>query len=59
MHDFGVLGPYLIALAMSVAGLCIFIWGVLAGAFAGADQEALRFYYAEVENGGADRQNGE
>jgi len=35
---------------MSLGALCIFIWGVLAGAFSGTDEEAVRFYRTEVEN---------
>lgn len=54
MMDFEVMGPYAIALLMSIGALCIFVWGVLAGAFSGADEEAIRFYRAEVENDGTD-----
>ena len=50
MMDFEVMGPYAIALLMSIGALCIFIWGVLAGALSGTDEEAIRFYRAEVEN---------
>ena len=48
--DFEVAAPYAVALLMSLGALCIFVWGVLAGAFSGADKEAVRFYHAEVEN---------
>ena len=48
--DFEVIGPYAVALLMSLGALCIFIWGVLAGAFSGTDEEAIRFYRTEVEN---------
>ncbi len=58
MTDFEVMGPYAIALLMSIGALCIFVWGVLAGAFNGADEEAIRFYRAEVENDGNDRHAG-
>jgi hypothetical protein len=51
--DFEILGPYLVALLMSISAMCVFIWAVLAGAFRGADEEALRFYHAEVDNDGA------
>jgi hypothetical protein len=50
--DFEVMGPYAVALLMSLGALCIFVWGVLAGAFSGADEEAIRFYRAEVANDG-------
>jgi hypothetical protein len=50
MIDFEVIGPYAVALLMSLGALCIFVWGVLAGAFSGTDEEAIRFYRAEVEN---------
>ena len=44
MEDFEVIGPYASALLMSLGALCIFIWGVLSGAFHNADEAALRFY---------------
>jgi hypothetical protein len=50
--DFDVIGPYVIALLMSIGAVCIFIWGVLSGAFHGADIAAIRFYRAEMENDG-------
>jgi nitrogen fixation-related uncharacterized protein len=50
MTDFEIIGPYLVALLMSIGALCIFIWGVLSGAFSGADDAALRFYREEMEN---------
>ena len=40
----------MVALLMSIGALCIFIWGVLSGAFSGADDAALRFYRMEMEN---------
>jgi nitrogen fixation-related uncharacterized protein len=49
--DFEVVGPYAVALLMSIGAVCIFIWGVLSGAFSGADEAAVRFYRAEMENG--------
>ena len=52
MIDFEVVAPYAIALLMSLGALCIFVWGVLAGAFAGTDEEAIRFYCTELENDG-------
>ena len=33
MTDFEIIGPYMVALLMSIGALCIFIWGVLSGAF--------------------------
>jgi nitrogen fixation-related uncharacterized protein len=50
MTDFEILGPYAVALLMSMGALCVFIWGVLSGAFSGADDAALRFYRMEMEN---------
>jgi hypothetical protein len=50
MTDFEIIGPYAVALLMSSGALCIFIWGVLSGAFNGADDAAVRFYRAEVES---------
>jgi nitrogen fixation-related uncharacterized protein len=58
MADYEVLGPYLIALLMSISALCIFVWGVLSGAFNGADEAALRFYRAEVGDDGDTGQAG-
>ena len=48
--DFEVIGPYAVALIMSLGALCVFIWGVLSGAFNGADEAALRFYEREMES---------
>ena len=33
MTDFEIIGPYAIALLMSLGALCVFVWGVLSGAF--------------------------
>ena len=52
MTDFEIIGPYLVALLMSIGALCIFIWGVLSGALSGADEAAISFYRAEMENDG-------
>ena len=54
MTDFEIIGPYMVALLMSIGALCIFIWGVLSGAFSGADDAALRFYRREMEDDGTD-----
>ena len=51
-YDFEVIGPYAVALLMSIGAVCIFIWAVLSGAFKGADEEALRFYHREVDDDG-------
>ncbi len=50
MAGFEVTGPYASALLMSLGALCVFIWGVLSGAFHGADEAALRFYQTEMES---------
>jgi nitrogen fixation-related uncharacterized protein len=50
MADFEIIGPYAVALLMSMGALCVFIWGVLSGAFSGTDDAALRFYRMEMEN---------
>ena len=52
-YDFEVIGPYAVALLMSLGAVCIFIWAVLSGAFNGADEEALRFYHREVDGDGS------
>jgi hypothetical protein len=48
--DFEIVGPYAIALLMSIGAVCIFVWGVLSGALSGADEAAISFYRAEMEN---------
>ena len=48
--DFEVVGPYAIALLMSIGAVWIFVWGVLSGAFSNADEAAATFYRAEMEN---------
>ena len=50
MAGFEVTGPYVGALLMSLGALCVFIWGVLSGAFHGADDAALRFYQTEMDS---------
>jgi cbb3-type cytochrome oxidase maturation protein len=50
MTDFEIFWPYLIALMMSLGALCIFVWGVLSGAFSGADEAALRFFRTEMDD---------
>jgi hypothetical protein len=50
MPEFGITGPYAGAMLMSLGALCLFIWGVFAGAFSGVDDAATGFYQREVEN---------
>jgi nitrogen fixation-related uncharacterized protein len=51
MMDFEILGPYVVALLMSIGAVCVFVWGVLSGAFTDAEEEvAVRFYRVEMEN---------
>ena len=56
MVGFEVTGPYASAMLMSLGALCVFIWGVLSGAFHGADDAAIRFYETEMESDGTARQ---
>jgi hypothetical protein len=35
---------------MSLGALCLFIWGVLSGAFHKSDDASVRFYEMEMEN---------
>ena len=55
MADFEIIGPYMVALLMSIGALCVFIWAVLSGALSGADDAALRFYRKEMENDRTDK----
>jgi len=50
MTNFEIMGPYVIALLMSIGAVCVFVWAVLSGALAGTDDAATRFYRAEMEN---------
>ncbi len=50
MQDFDVLGPYIIAVMMSLGALSVFIWGVLAGAFHNADEASRRFFELEMNH---------
>jgi nitrogen fixation-related uncharacterized protein len=52
MEGFEVTGPYASAMLMSLAALCVFIWGVLSGAFHNADEASKRFYETEMESDG-------
>lgn len=58
MADYEVFAPFLIAIMMGIGALCIFIWGVLSGAFFGSDKASQNFYHAEMENDGNTRQAG-
>jgi hypothetical protein len=50
MLGFEVTGPYAGAMLMSLGALCLFIWGVFAGAFHGADDAATGYLQRELEN---------
>ncbi len=50
MEGFEITGPYASALLMSLGALCLFIWGVLSGAFHHADEASVRFYEMEMES---------
>jgi|GraSoiStandDraft_41_1057321.scaffolds.fasta_scaffold180828_2 hypothetical protein len=51
---FEIVGPYIAALMMSLGALCVFIWGVLSGAFSGADDASIRFLQREIGDDGSD-----
>ena len=55
MLGYEITGPYAGAMLMSLGALCAFVWGVLSGAFGGADDAATKFYEREVENDDAKR----
>jgi nitrogen fixation-related uncharacterized protein len=50
MADYEIMGPYLLAILMGLGAVCIFIWGVLSGAFYKTDEAALNFFRSEMEN---------
>ncbi|MFA1625392.1 hypothetical protein ACDY96_22170 [Rhizobium mongolense] len=50
MADFGIAGPYVGAMLMSLGALCLFIWGVLSGALSNADRVSQEFFEREMEN---------
>ncbi|MGF6175130.1 hypothetical protein [Ensifer sp. 4252] len=50
MTEFGITGPYLGALLMSLGALCLFIWGVLSGALFNTDEASRKFFEREMEN---------
>jgi hypothetical protein len=41
-------------LMMSLGALCVFIWGVLSGAFSGANDASIRFLQREIGDDGSD-----
>jgi hypothetical protein len=41
-------------LMMSLGALCLFIWGVLSGAFSGANDASIRFLQREIGDDGSD-----
>ena len=50
MEGFEITGPYASALLMSLGAVCVFIWGVLSGAFHRADEASVRFCEMEMES---------
>lgn len=48
MTSFDVAGPYIVALMMSIAAACVFVWAVLSGALGNTDEASMRFFHAEV-----------
>ena len=50
MEGFEITGPYASALLMSLGALCLFVWGVLSGAFHNAYEASVRFYEMEMES---------
>ena len=43
---------FMVALLMSLGGVCLFVWGVLSGMFDDVEAIKLRAYRAEVEDDG-------
>ena len=50
MEGFEITGPYASALLMSLGAVCVFIWGVLSGAFHRADEASVRLCEMEMES---------
>ena len=44
------IGQFLVALFMSLAGLCAFIWGVLSGQFNDVERVKFRVYCTEIDD---------
>jgi hypothetical protein len=59
MIDYDVFGPFLVAMMMSLSAVCIFVWAVLSGAFHGADDASLNFFWTELQNDRTNRQPGD
>jgi hypothetical protein len=51
---FEIVRPYIAAVMMSLGALSVFIWGVLSGAFSGANDASIRFLQREVGDDGSD-----
>jgi len=54
-----VFGPFLVATMTSFGAVCIFVWAVLSGAFHGADDASLNFFWTELQNDRTNRQAGD
>jgi hypothetical protein len=50
MFGFEVTGPYAGAMLMSLAALCLFVWGVFSGALSDTDKASKEFFEREMEN---------
>jgi len=50
MFGFEVTGPYAGAMMMSLAALCLFVWGVFSGALSHTDKASTDFFEREMEN---------
>jgi hypothetical protein len=55
MEGFEITGPYASALLMSLGAVCVFIWGVLSGAFHRADEASVRMCEMEMESDAKDQ----
>ena len=50
MFGFEITGPYAGAMMMSLAALCVFVWGIFSGALTNTDRAATGFFEREMEN---------
>ncbi len=57
--DYDVFGPFLVATMTSFGAVCIFVWAVLSGAFHGADDASLNFFWTELQNDRTNRPSGD
>jgi hypothetical protein len=57
--DYDVFGPFLVAIMTSLGAVCIFVWAVLSGAFHGADDASLNFFWTELQNDRTNRPSGD